>query len=152
MKKAIKIIIGIILAVSIAVLGVFSPYLLSLVTGKDDVKMAVFSNEAGVKVPCAKDRAVVELENKNSAISMEEYKKRQLDAKSNTEVTEYKGYKRNNAMEVLIEDIPMQSIEVQEFSQINGTTLVSTYGVLVKSEVKHLNSKKNNIRWEKRLL
>ena len=82
------------------------------------------------------------VENKNSAISMEEYKKRQLDAKSNTEVTEYKGYKRNNAMEVLIEDIPMQSIEVQEFSQINGTTLVSTYGVLVKSEVKHLNSKK----------
>ena len=65
MKKGIKIAIGVALAVIIAVLGVFSPYLLSLVTGKDDVKMVVLNEKTSIKAPFLQKGEVIEFENKN---------------------------------------------------------------------------------------
>ena len=65
MKKGIKIAIGVALAVIIAVLGVFSPYLLSLVTGKDDVKMVVLNEKTSIKAPFSQKGEVIEFENKN---------------------------------------------------------------------------------------
>ena len=65
MKKGIKIAIGVALAVIIAVLGVFSPYLLSLVTGKDDVKMLMLNEKTSIKAPFLQKGEVIEFENKN---------------------------------------------------------------------------------------
>lgn len=65
MKKGIKIAIGVALAVIIAVLGVFSPYLLSLVTGKDDVKMVVLNEKTSIKATFLQKGEVIEFENKN---------------------------------------------------------------------------------------
>ena len=65
MKKGIKIAIGVALAVIIAVLGVFSPYLLSLVTGKDNVKMVVLNEKTSIKAPFSQKGEVIEFENKN---------------------------------------------------------------------------------------
>lgn len=65
MKKGVKIAIGVILAVIIAVFGVFSPYLLSFVTGKEDVKMVILNEKTDVKAPFSQDGAIIEFENNN---------------------------------------------------------------------------------------
>lgn len=65
MKKPFKIIIGVFLAVIIATLGVFSPYLLSFVIGKDDVKMIVMNKRTNVNAPYSQKGAVIDFENKN---------------------------------------------------------------------------------------
>ncbi len=65
MKKGLKITIGVLLAVVIAVLGVFSPYLLSFLTGKDDVKMVVLNEKTNIKAPFSQEGAIIEFEDKN---------------------------------------------------------------------------------------
>lgn len=65
MKKGLKITIGVILAVIIAVFGVFSPYLLSFITGKDEVKMVILDEKTDVKAPFSKDGEELVFKNKN---------------------------------------------------------------------------------------
>ncbi len=65
MKKAIKIIVGVSLAVIIAVLGVFTPYLLSFVTGNDDGKMVLLNGQTNIKAPFSQEGAVIEFKDKN---------------------------------------------------------------------------------------
>ena len=82
------------------------------------------------------------LENHNIAVGLENYKRIQVDANASKAETSYKGYYKNQPIAITIDEVPLTSIEVQEFGQINGTTKVVVSGVLVKGEIKNLTSKK----------
>lgn len=98
--------------------------------------------EDGTDFKAEREKEVQILENHNIAIGEENYKRIQLDAKTNTTGNTYTGFYKNKPLEVTIDEIPLSSIEIQEFNQINGTTKVIVNGVLVKGEIKHLKSKK----------
>lgn len=102
--------------------------------------VCIDDDEQDIKSKHEKKLEIVELA--NIAKGNEEYEKRKLSIQDNTNVDGYKGYHNKNQIEVKIEDLPLTSMEVSEFSQINGTTKVLLSGVLVKSEIKHLLSKK----------
>ena len=110
--------------------------------GLVEINFFVDINDGGIDFRAEHEKELQILENHNIAVGMENYKRIQLDAASNTTGKTYTGFYKNKPLEITIDEIPLTSIEVQEFSQINGTTKVIVNGVLVKGEVKHLKSKK----------
>lgn len=65
MKKALKIILCVVLVIVVATLGVFSPYLLSFVTGSEDAKMVLLEGGANIKAPFEGKGTVIEFKDKN---------------------------------------------------------------------------------------
>ena len=110
--------------------------------GLNEIKLSVEIGKEKTDFKAEHEKQLQILENHNVAVGLENYKRIQLDAQTNKTDTTFTGYYKNKPIEVLIEDIPLTSIEVQEFSQINGTTKVTVNGVLVKGEIKNLKSKK----------
>ena len=110
--------------------------------GLNEIKLSVEIGKEKTDFKAEHEKQLQILENHNVAVGLENYKRIQLDAQTNKTDTTFTGYYKNKPLEVLIEDIPLTSIEVQEFSQINGTTKVTVNGVLVKGEIKNLKSKK----------
>ncbi len=110
--------------------------------GINDIEFNVVidDDEQDLRTTHEKKLQIVELS--NIAKGNEEYEKRKLSSENSSDVADYKGYKNNSYIDIKLDDLPLTSMEVSEFSQINGTAKISIHGVLVKGEIKHLVSKK----------
>lgn len=114
----------------------FENYGLNSVT----LKATVNDNEDDIKH--VHQMELKNVENYNVALSNEEYQKRQLEAANSDNTYNFTGYRSKQAIDIDIDKMPTNSMEVSEYTQVNGTNKVVTTGVLIKGEVKHIPSKK----------
>lgn len=73
--------------------------------------------------------------------SAEEYRLKKEAAKENYVQSSYRYRATGKVIHVKISDIPLTSMEISEFKQMNETDKVSITGTIVKSEIKNFRSK-----------
>lgn len=73
--------------------------------------------------------------------SAEEYRLKKQSAMENTVQTSYHYKNTGKAIHIKISDVPLSSMEISEFKQMNETDKVSVTGTVVKSEVRAFRSK-----------
>ncbi len=83
------------------------------------------------------------LDTKNTAKRNEEYYNKLSNNEALSEQAEYDFYKKNSIIKIDIQDIPLTSLEVTEFEQINGSTKIATTGVIIKSDFREGKTKQN---------
>lgn len=77
----------------------------------------------------------------NEAKSIEMYQKKKAEAQASEEHSTYTRPKSNQAITILLNEVPFTSIEVEEFKQTRFTNKVEVTGVVVKAEVKEIKTK-----------
>lgn len=85
--------------------------------------------------------SVIRKEEQNEAMSVEEYQQRKANYESNLEKGSYSRNQYNKPITIMLEEIPLSSIEVEEFKQTRFTNKVEVSGVIVKSSTRALKSK-----------
>ncbi len=109
--------------------------------GLDNVTLKTIISDKEVDIKAQHESEFSVAQSLNTAKSLEEYQRKMAEAETNNSKIEYKGYVYKDKAEVKLEDIPLTSMEVAEFKQINGTVKVSTRGVIAKFENKAIKSK-----------
>ena len=90
------------------------------------------------------ERAIKNEENTISAQAYENYQQRKLNNESNQVRDTYQYRNNNQRLDVKIADIPNTSLDLTNFTQMNGTNLVNVHGVVSAVEIREVISKKNN--------
>jgi len=77
----------------------------------------------------------------NEARSIEEYQLRKAEAAARGETFSYERPKYNQAITILLNEVPFTSMEVEEFKQTRYTNKVEVTGVIVKANCREFKSK-----------
>ena len=83
----------------------------------------------------------IRIESQNEAKAVEEYHYKKAIASSYEEQSTYQRNYANKPLAVLLNEIPMNSMEVEEFKQIRGTNKVELTGIIVKVENKDIKTR-----------
>lgn len=85
--------------------------------------------------------ARLRIEGQNEAKSVEIYQQRKAEAAAMAEQSTFKAYNKNGVETILISEIPLTSIEVEEFKQTRGTNKVELTGIVVKTETRDIKTR-----------
>ena len=109
--------------------------------GLDMVSINVEIDVDEVNIREAHHEARVRIEGQNEAKSVELYHQRKAEAASMEEKTTFRQNNMNKPLTILISDIPLNSMEVEEFKQTNGTNKVELTGIIVKGETREIKTR-----------
>lgn len=79
----------------------------------------------------------------NEAKSIELYQHKKAEAAESVEHSSFYQNRYNGFLTIALDEVPMNSLEVEEFKQINGTIKIETTGIIVSSSTREIKSKAN---------
>ncbi len=85
--------------------------------------------------------SIVRMEDQNEAKSVELYQQKKAEVAEGKEESTFYRSNFNRVLTIVLHEVPMTSMEVEEFRQINGTNIVETTGIVVKASIRELKAK-----------
>lgn len=109
--------------------------------GLPNITISSEINFEEVSLKESRHEARTRIEDQNEAKSVEEYQLKKAEYASKQEQSIYERPKYNQAITITLKEVPLTSIEVEEFKQIRFTNKVEVTGVIVKAGCRTLKTK-----------
>lgn len=105
----------------------FSHIVITSIIDSDEVSISDIHHES-----------IARIEDQNEAKSIELYQQKKAEAAESVEHSSFYQNRFNGILTISLDEVPLTSMEVEEFKQINGTNKVETTGIIVSSSTRSI--------------